>query len=429
MKVLLVTIQLITVQGIITTSYRRHAVCNLRDRINKACYTLDTAKTKLECASQCNSKPACMEFVFSLQDSSCYHHSSCSYTPSCSIFDSDLTLYILGARTMATSPPATTPPPETTTAPPQTTAALQETSAAPQETIAPLSKTSEALRETTNTQIKTTDSAFTVTVGDQCQNGGVSTGSECDCSGTGGKVGTFCEMNATACSDLQVYGYPDGNYLVTLDPNGDGSYTFDTYCSVQGASSYVELVRSSENYDTSMPFSIYQSGYKLGPNDFWIGLDPMVALTPSPRDLVFTIFYNSSEVQGNAWVKYKNVIFSKTNSGEYKVRQINVDFRFGYDFKPKNIDFSGMLPDPEVIEIYMSPIFVRFSEEGSPDTCADQLGRGWWYTNCGKTNPMGYNYKAYPGPTTQYHIRIPGVDMTKAMASDAFDYISLTLTG
>ncbi|GFO28806.1 hypothetical protein PoB_005531100 [Plakobranchus ocellatus] len=161
MKVVLMTIQLITVQSIILITYRKQALCNLRDRVNNNCFTLETGKTKLDCALQCHSKPACKDFVFSSQDLSCYLNSSCIFTPSCSIFDSDLTFYTSELQAANTPLQATAPTTETTRGLSETSSAIAETTAAQTETTAAPTETTAAPTETTTAPPETTKTSTT----------------------------------------------------------------------------------------------------------------------------------------------------------------------------------------------------------------------------------------------------------------------------
>ena len=152
--------------------YTKLSLCGLRDRIDNGCYSPNKARTTIECASSCDRDAACTQFVISLQDSACYHESSCNFNPTCSHFDADLVLYGRGA----------------------------------------------------------------------CQNGGTLNNGGCDCSTSNGMVGDLCEKIPVACHDLQSAGYPSGDYTVTLDQHGDGSYLLRARCIIDGNS--VRLVLS-----------------------------------------------------------------------------------------------------------------------------------------------------------------------------------------
>ncbi|GFO28807.1 hypothetical protein PoB_005531200 [Plakobranchus ocellatus] len=333
-------------------------------------------------------------------------------------------------------------PTETTMSPTETTMALRETTMSPTETTTTPTETTMSPTETTMAPRETTMARIEITAAPReiitvqwtrtpisngdCQNGGIPVDFfSCDCSTTGGWVGYHCESRPESCKDLLFYEYPDGDYFVTLYPNGGNS--FDAYCSVQGFQALINLVRSSGNYNTSYPLSTYQSGFHLGFKDFWIGLDTMTALTQfSPNSLTFTVHYSSSEFQGKAWVEYFGVTFSSTSSDVYTARQ---DFAFstsGHDIQPFGTSTAGLIPDPEVIDCAKSPNFAA-PGLGGASNCGNVGNRGWWYTTCGTTNPMGWNYKILPGATTSEHVLIPGVDMTQARVREAFDYFTVTV--
>ncbi|GFO49021.1 tenascin-n [Plakobranchus ocellatus] len=384
-KVILFALQMMTVQAQSpNTLYRKQAVCNLRDRINNDCFTLERETTKIGCAAECSAKSACRQFVFSSQDSSCYHQSACSYAPSCSDFDAGLTLYTSEAQA------------------------------------------STRLRQVTTPQQETVKSDQTTLAEQVCENGGTFIGSVCNCSGTGGKVGQYCESNAKSCSDLLGFGYTNGDHLVMLHPNGDGSNTFETYCTLDlpSRSARLHLARSSGSYDTSYSFNTYKYGFYLGEKDFWLGLDKMIALTSTPQTLVFKVYYNSSELQGYVYIGYKNVTFYIDSAGAYRANQPSLAYYKGLDIKPTPVNYLELLPNSQVIDFFNSPYFLS-SGPGGPTNCGNIAKRGWWYTTCGITNPMGWSYKALPGSTTSSHLLLPGVNITRV--KEAFDYFSLVI--
>ncbi|GFN90109.1 hypothetical protein PoB_001661500 [Plakobranchus ocellatus] len=321
-KVVLLALQFITVQGLQKTTYIKKDVCNLRDRINNNCFILQTEETKIGCAFACRAKPACEEFVFSSEDSSCYHQSPCSYAPSCSAFDADLIFFTSEGQTITNQ--------------------LEETTA-PQGTTTVLSETTEPDQTTSAAQV--------------CQNGGMFTGSVCDCSGTGGKVGQYCESDATSCSDLVGFGYTNGEYRVKLDINGDGSDVFQAYCVLQTSEVQLHLVRSSGLHFTGYPLGNFIIAFHFGPKDFWLGLDRMIALTSTARTLKFRVIYNSTDCQGSASVKYTNVTFSYTSSNVYIERQPTISSSSGFSFQPRPENHTDFVPNSKVIDFSNFPSF------------------------------------------------------------------------
>ncbi|GFO46944.1 hypothetical protein PoB_007344900, partial [Plakobranchus ocellatus] len=273
--------------------------------------------------------------------------------------------------------------------------------------------------------VTTTESTQTTSIAQVCQNGGTSSGSVCDCSGTGGKVGQYCEAIPRSCSDLLDAGYADGDHRVQLDPQGDNSITFYTYCVLFNNSAHNHVARCSGSYELNLVLSTYILGFHYGPRNFWLGLDNMILLTLKPKNLKFTINYSSSNLTGVASIEYKNVSFVQTLSGYYTAIAFSETPSRTYDIHPTPIDVDELIPTSETIDFDDGALF---SAPGTmnPNNCGNVAERGWWFTSsCGITNPLGWSYKAVPGPTRSSHVLIPGVNMDRV--KDAIDYISLSI--
>ncbi|KAK3801601.1 hypothetical protein RRG08_013280, partial [Elysia crispata] len=466
-RILLLVIQLIGVFGINYFTYKKQSLCNLRDRINNNCYVYRLKGSAIECALNCAANPACSKFIFSKDDNTCYIPSGCSFTPVCSLFDPDFMLYTSDLVTVTEQAPIETTqnliettqnlfettqnpiettqnPIKTTQNPIETTQNPIETTQNPIETTQNLIETTQNLIETTQNPIETTQNPIETTQNLietthnliettqnpienggtthdlQCENGGVFSIDACQCH-TSGMVGSFCERNPTSCSELVSSGYPDGEYTIVLDVIGNGSKLVKTKCTIGSNFVWRDLLRNSGNFDVIYDFDDYETGYFLGPNDFFIGLENMLPMLDSGMQVSFYIYYNSSSFHGPAWITYTNLRLIKKNNHDYEFTQdYGLDFsgnsiqplKSNWDFAPTN----GIIGSTE--EYFESIFYVSAS-------CASGTNRGWWYDSgdCAASNPLGLNYKTLPGATTMRHFQVPGA--SNANIKEAFDYFQV----
>ena len=296
---------------------------------------------------------------------------------------------------------------ETTQNPIETTQNLIETTQNPIETTQNLIETTQNLSENGGT---THDLYAT-----QCKNGGVFSNGACQCDQSAGMVGSFCERNPTSCFELVSSGYPDGEYTIVLDVIGNGSKLVQTKCTIGSGFVWRDLLRNSGNFDVIYDFDDYETGYFLGPNDFFIGLENMLPMLGSGMEVSFYIYYNSPSFYGPAWITYTNLKLRKKNINDYEF-----DGEYGSDdtgnfIYPWTSDL-GVAPNNEIIGKYFESIFSVSA------SCASGTNRGWWYDSegCAALNPLGLNYKTLPGATTMRHFQVPGA--SNANIQEAFDY-------
>ncbi|KAK3760918.1 hypothetical protein RRG08_042133 [Elysia crispata] len=251
----------------------------------------------------------------------------------------------------------------------------------------------------------------------QCKNGGVFSIDACQCHASG-MVGSFCERTPTSCSELVSSGYPDGEYTIVLDVIGNGSKLVQTKCTIGSGFVWRDLLRNSGNFDVTYDFDDYETGYFLGPNDFFIGLENMLPMLDSGMDVSFYIHYNSPSFHGPAWITYTNLRLRKKNNHDYEFTQ-----DYGLDFSGNDIDPLqsnwDLAPNNEIIGRYLESIFSVSA------SCASGTNRGWWYDSegCVALNPLGLNYKTLPGATTMRHFQVPGA--SNANIKEAFDYFQV----
>ena len=408
---MLLVIQLIGVFGINYFTYKIQSLCNLRDRINNNCYVYRLKGSAIACASNCAANPACSKFIFSKDDNTCYISSGCSFTPTCSLFDPDLVLFASDFETV------------TEHATIETTQNLIETTQNHIETTQNFIETSQNFIETTQNFIETTqnppENGGTTHDSNamQCENGGVFSNGACQCDQSAGMVGSFCERNPTSCSELVSSGYPDGEYTVALDVIGDGSKLVQTQCTIGSGLVGRDLLRNSGNFDVIYDFDGYETGYFLGPNDFFIGLENMLPLLGSGMEVTFVIYYNSSSFHGPAWIKFTNLRLRKAGSSNYEFSQSMGSESRGNAIQPGTSN-SGLAPNAEILETFFDSTF------SVSVSCASGTNRGWWYNDffgtCNGLNPLGLNYKTLPGATTKRHFQVPGA--SDANIKEAFDY-------
>ena len=252
-------------------------------------------------------------------------------------------------------------PIETTQNPIETTQNLIETTQNPIETTQNLIKTTQNPIETTQNPIETTQNLIETTQNPpenggtthdlhatQCKNGGLFSIGACLCQ-FAGTVGSFCERNPTSCSELVSSGYPDGEYTVTLDVIGDGSKLVKTQCTIGSGFAWRDLLRNSGNFDVTYGFDDYETGYFLGPNDFFIGLENMLPLLSSGKEVSFYINYNSASLYGPAWITYTNLRLIKKNNHDYEFNQDQGSDVTGNFIYPGTSDL-GVAPNMKSLE-------------------------------------------------------------------------------
>ena len=417
--VLLLLTELLAVHGAALTTYTRQTVCNLEDRIANGCYTPHAGTTTLECAANCKRKPTCTEFLFSGRDVTCYVQSSCSFLPTCSVIDAHLEFYSTTAATPASSPNfsetnGTSGGEITQTTEDGSIFTLEDgTTERPQTSVENSSNT---------TRIETTSIP--------CQSGKAFPDGACNCSQTGGKVGTNCGETPNSCWDLLRAGYPDGEYPITLDVLGDGFRMAPGYCVIRGSSVDLEFIRNSGNFDNNYTFADYQDGYHLGQKDFFIGLRDMGHIMTYAANVTATVHYESSTFRGRVWILYMNMQFTDNGLDQYLFTQ-TVPMTFdGSDLEPSNKSTVGLTPDNILINTFFGSSFSTEDNDNDGftyDNCAAGSNRGWWFgiaAYCPAVNPLGMNYKVLQGPPSPRHFAISGVDL--ANIEQGFDYFSLS---
>ena len=114
-----------------------------------------------------------------------------------------------------------------------------------------------------------------------------------------------------------------------------------------------DLLRNSGNFDVIYDFDDYETGYFLGPNDFFIGLENMLPLLGSGMEVTFVIYYNSPSFHGPAWIKFTNLRLRKVGSSNYEFNQSMGSESRGNAIQPGTSN-SGLAPNVEILETFFA---------------------------------------------------------------------------
>ena len=234
------------------SKYQEQAVCHAQDLIDKGCFTQEpNSRSRIGCFLACSLNSACLSVLIYSPGDACYLGGSCNHNPLCAPKDSNFRYY--GRVAEKTSEVPTTEPPTTTT---QTT-------------------------EPPTTTKQTTEPPL-------CEHNGVlSVEDDCDCRSTGGYIGDRCERAATSCLDLYDNNYASGTHALNIDLLGDGSVFFRTTCHLRewySTQASFDFMRSTGSFDSDLSYNDYVSGFRFGPDDYWIGLENLHKYTADGRN-------------------------------------------------------------------------------------------------------------------------------------------------
>ena len=397
--------------------YVARSLCNAQDRIDNACFVQVSARSPLECLTRCSSTSSCDSVLIFSPDTSCYLSTTCNFVPVCSVVDPDYSYYVNEDNLITTEPaPVTTEPAPVTTEPAPVT-------------TEPASVTTEPAPVTT--ELITTEPPTTA-VPEGCQHGGIEVSEDvCDCTVTAGYIGTKCEIKATACSQLDDEGYPDGTYPVYYDLFGDGSLFFQTYCTLSFFSSSVDIMRNSGSFDTDLTWNDYVNGFHLGPNDFFVGLETLHQYTSDGGSHYVTtkVTFNSTQVTGYSYKTHSSFVVQSAASG-YRYT-CGSTTGFGTQVTTSGVSTSFFDIDDMLSSQTNTPFSTKDNDQdgSAGQNCAQLAQAGWWFNGCSPflSNPFGWNYNAKPGATTDSHFHVPGLDMSQTAVMSAFDYMSISV--
>ena len=219
------------------TKFAEQTICHAQNMIDTGCFTQqNSARSRLACFVICSLNPVCLGVLVSIPSQTCYIGQVCDLDPSCSPIDSDFRYYErIGAETSTEAPTvqSTEPPP--------------------------------------------------------CEHNGVHdlVTDSCDCSGTEGYVGVRCERAATSCVDLYDYNYDPGMHALNIDLFGDGTVFYRTTCHLKkwyATQVSFDIMRSTGSFDASLSYDDYVTGFRFGPEDYWIGLENLHKYTDDGRN-------------------------------------------------------------------------------------------------------------------------------------------------
>ena len=362
------------------TQFVKTPLCNAQDRIDNACFVQMSARSRLECLASCSSKVSCDNILVRSTDTTCYHGTTCTFVPACSVNEHEYSFYVYKDSLITT--------------------------------VAPVPMTTEP---------------------EGCQNGGVenlSTG-DCDCTGTAGYVGSKCHIQASDCGQLKASGFSRKTYPIFKDLFGDGSFFFKTYCEVGYFSHTFEVLRSTGSFDKTLTYNDYVNGFHLGPNDFFVGLEALHRYTSDGgyHTIKTQVSFYSSKIEGQASKGHNNFVVQSASSGY----QYTCD---GPSSSSSSISVSsGSSTGFGIDDMLSSQRNIPFStadhdvDNAASRNCAQLAHAGWWFDRCSpfKSNPLGLSYSAKPGSTTDSHFHVPGLDMSRSNVQQAFEYFTLHL--
>ena len=235
------------------SKYQEQAVCHAQDLIDKGCFTQEpNSRSRIGCFLACSLSSACLSVLIYSPGDACYLGGSCNHNPLCAPKDSNFRYYGKVAEKTTSEVPTTEPPTTTTqtTEPPTTT------------------------KQTTEPPL--------------CEHNGVlSVEDDCDCRSTGGYIGDRCERAATSCLDLYDNNYASGTHALNIDLLGDGSVFFRTTCHLRewySTQASFDIMRSTGSFDSDLSYNDYVSGFRFGPDDYWIGLENLHKFTADGRN-------------------------------------------------------------------------------------------------------------------------------------------------
>ncbi|GFN82616.1 tenascin-r [Plakobranchus ocellatus] len=278
----------------------------------------------------------------------------------------------------------------------------------------------------------TTESASQTTDSEYCQNGGelnTVTGL-CNCSPTGGYVGTYCETQATSCLQLRNADYVAGLYSINIDLYGDGSEFVKTQCNLNSWSTSINIMKSSGIYHMAFPWTEYVNSFWLGENDYWIGLENLHRYTSDGNNYRVRVMvsFNSSKVVGEIAESSDQFVVSAGSNG------------YSYSVGDLPLFSSTVMKSGVYLSIYLDNLLSRHAgksfsthdndmDQSALKHCAQLAGAGWWFGDCDPliSNPFGLSYTSHPGPVSDEHILLPGINLNDADLAEAFEYINMSI--
>ncbi|RUS82456.1 hypothetical protein EGW08_009802 [Elysia chlorotica] len=269
----------------------------------------------------------------------------------------------------------------------------------------------------------------------QCEHNGIynSFNDSCDCRLTGGYVGVRCERLATSCMELYNYPYASGAHPLNMDVFGDGSLFFQTTCHLKfwyATQASFDFMKSTGSFDAALSYNDYVSGFRFGPDDYWIGLENLHRYTSDGRNhkVRLTVNFNSSGALGEMCVAHYNFVVASATQG------------YSYTLAPTlyrgtTVSVKGSPQGFGLDDVLLSQENARFSavdndqDDSALTNCAEKAQAGWWFGQCLPivANPFGWSYLTMPGSVTDQHFHVSGLDMTRTSVRDSVRYVYMSL--
>ncbi|RUS82455.1 hypothetical protein EGW08_009801 [Elysia chlorotica] len=340
-----------------------------------------------------------------------------SLSPFCTPKDADFRYYEKGLVETTSEAPATTQIYEQTTAPQM----VQTTQ------TSPIVQTTEAPPVAQTTE--------TILVTPECQNNGVpdNVSGTCDCTMTGGYIGDRCERAAKSCVGLYNYNYASGTHPLNVDLFGDGSVFFRTTCHLRNWFSTqisFDIMRSSGSFDASLSYQEYVSGFRFGPDDYWIGLENLHKYTSRGKSykVRLTVNFNSSNAVGELAIGHNNFIVASSSEGYSYTLDSGL-------YRGSTLSVKGSPQGYGLDDVLLSQANVPFSapdedhDQSDSRHCAQEAQAGWWFGNCSPfvANPFGLSYRTMPGSATDQHFHVSGLDMSQPNVQEAVQFVYVSL--
>ena len=253
---------------------------------------------------------------------------------------------------------------------------------------------------------------------------------KCDCTNTAGYAGDHCDLLVQTCSDLAKDPNKIGDFPIMMDLFGDGSTLVQTHCVLTSFARSFTFMRSSGTVGKSLSWEDYVNGFRFSDEDYWIGLEHLHRYTSRATNVRarLGVTFNSSVAQGE--------ILESTN--DFTVGPASAGYAYTIDtnFKIKRgLFLSGVHQYTAFDNFLLSHVGKPFStadndQDGDGQrNCAELAGAGWWFGSCDPftANPLGWSYTALPGPTTDSHIRLPGVDMSRSDLAKGFQHVFMAI--